>query len=297
MNFPTPHTVDIRGGGYNAPAPGSYAYAIKENCLSDRSLHTTINRRQRNGWTTEIQECHRLVSRQLEDLTQLEIYNTAPWEQLPYECRIDWIKEGTEVLKERSLAYISSQPDDNTYYTDGSCDGTRAAATVVHKKEKIINRLNDLASVLDAEMTAIRLALENARKTRDMITIRIDSLTAVNILSNRNLYLRTITSAIRDVASRLTQRPTINWIPAHTGIPGNEKDDQAAKAPNDTAYKRWSCHSGLKLLCKLGRTFPPPSMWARFTVFGHAGHADPLDGWRCCSQKQVLLRPIQVRQL
>ena len=30
-------------------------------------LHITINRRQRNGWTTEIQECHRLVSRQLED--------------------------------------------------------------------------------------------------------------------------------------------------------------------------------------------------------------------------------------
>ena len=26
-------------------------------------------------------------------------------------------------------------------------------------------------------------------------------------------------------------------------------------ASNDTAYKRWSCHSGLKLLCKLCRTF------------------------------------------
>ena len=41
---------------------------------------------------------------------------------------------------------------------------------------------------------------------------------------------------------------------------------------------------------------PAPAMGARFTVFGHAGHADPLDGWRCCTQKQVMSRPIQVRQ-
>ena len=31
-------------------------------------------------------------------------------------------------------------------------------------------------------------------------------------------------------------------------------------APNDTASKRWSCHSGLKLLCELCRTSPPPAM-------------------------------------
>ena len=101
----------------------------------------------------------RLVSRQLEDPTQLEIDNTAPWEQLPYECRIDWTKEGTEILEQRSPEYIRSQPDDNTYYTDGSNDGSRVAAAVVHKKEDLIIRLNDSASVLDAEMTAIRLAL------------------------------------------------------------------------------------------------------------------------------------------
>ena len=33
-----------------------------------------------------------------------------------------------------------------------------------------------------------------------------------------------------------------------------------------------------KLLCKLGRTFPPPSLGARFAVFGQAGHAYPA-GW------------------
>ena len=67
-------------------------------------------------------------------------------------------------------------------------------------------------------------------------------------------------------------------------------------APNDTAYKRWSCHSGLKLLCKLCRTSPPPAMGPDLPFFGHAGHADPLNGWRCCSQKQVMSRSIQVRQ-
>ena len=69
-------------------------------------------------------------------------------------------------------------------------------------------------------------------------------------------------------------------------------DDQK-RHPNDTTYKRWSCHSGHKLLCNLCRTFPPPAMGGPiYHYFGHAGRADPLDGWRCCSQKRVMSRPI-----
>ena len=44
-------------------------------------------------------------------------------------------------------------------------------------------------------------------------------------------------------------------------------EDLMVGAPNDTAYKWWSCQSGPTLLCKLRRTFPPPAMGARFTVF------------------------------
>ena len=40
------------------------------------------------------------------------------------------------------------------------------------------------------------------------------------------------------------------------------------EAPNDTAYKRWSCHSELKLLCKLCRTSPPPAMGPDLPFFG-----------------------------
>ena len=49
-------------------------------------------------------------------------------------------------------------------------------------------------------------------------------------------------------------------------------------APNDTAYKRWSCHSGFKLLCKLCRTSPPPAMGVRFTVFWACRPCGPA-GW------------------
>ena len=100
---------------------------------------------------------------------------------------------------------------------------------VAHKEEEINIRLNDSASVLDAEMTSISVALEDASEIGDKITIHTDTLTAVNILNNRKLDLNTITRAIRGAPSRITQRPTINWIPAHTGIPGNEIADQTAK--------------------------------------------------------------------
>ena len=44
---------------------------------------------------------------------------------------------------------------------------------------------------------------------------------------------------------------------------------RVTSAPNDTAYKRWSCHCGLKLLCKLCRT--RPQQWGpNLPFFGHA---------------------------
>ena len=61
------------------------------------------------------------------------------------------------------------------------------AGEIVHNDECIIIRLNEFASVLDAELTAIRLAQEDAIETRDNITIHTRYLTAVNILNNRKL--------------------------------------------------------------------------------------------------------------
>ena len=72
-------------------------------------------------------------------------------------------------------------------------------------------------------------------------------------------------------------------------------DDFDAEAPNDTAYTRWSCHSGLPIPVQIVSTPPAPSMETPLPLFGQDGHADPLDGWQCCSLKWAMSRLIQVR--
>ena len=71
-----------------------------------------------------------------------------------------------------------------------------------------------------------------------------------------------------------------DWLPQNTGGPGHWRGEirWVQWAPNDTAYKWWSCHSRLKLLCKLCRTSPPPAMGARFTVFWACRPCGPA-GW------------------
>ena len=101
-----------------------------------------------------------------------------------------------EILKERSLECICCQPYDNTYYTDGSSDGTRIVVAVVQKEEEISIRLNDAALV-------------GASETRDNVTVHTNSLTHVNLLNTRKLDLNTIARTIRDAVSRITQSPNV----------------------------------------------------------------------------------------
>ena len=77
-----------------------------------------------------------------------------------------------------------------------------------------------------------------------------------------------------------------------------------SKAPNDTARLQTTQPTSCGAVtadssCCANCVEPPrPQQWGPdLPFFGHAGHADPLYGWRCCSQNRVMLRPIQVRQL
>ena len=59
----------------------------------------------------------------------------------------------------------------------------------------------------------------------------------------------------------------------YTLVLTEDNDELNEMAPNDTAYKRLSCHSGYKLLFKLCRKLPPPTLGAIFSrMAGVASH-------------------------
>ena len=105
-------------------------------------------------------QCYNILSNHLEEDAPVVAVPMAPWDELPYICRVDWSKDTSDTLCQRALMYISRQHPDTTiaYYTDGSSDGQHVAAAYVREEEESVRRLNDSASVMDAEMMAILMA-------------------------------------------------------------------------------------------------------------------------------------------
>lgn len=119
---------------------------------------------------------------------------------------------------------------------DGSIDQSsgKAGAAMVTDTTSIAHRLSNGASILQAELYAIKLALTYAPTTEHtIIHILTDSLSAVYALQKTyhldNVHLLTT------ILFKLTQLEnqgksiTFRWIPSHVNILGNDLADLAAK--------------------------------------------------------------------
>ena len=71
-----------------------------------------------------------------------------------------------------------------TYYTDGSVSDGRAAAAFICNTETIHYRLNNGASILQAELVAIKGALQHALQTPTSAAIYTDSLAAIQTIED-----------------------------------------------------------------------------------------------------------------
>ena len=119
---------------------------------------------------------------------------------------------------------------DHVYYTDGSVSGRLASSAfcINHYSKGV--RLGDGSTILQAELTAIHLALEHAFfQGNGQTVIHTDSLAAIHFLNKRipidNVLLY---NNVMEAATRLPRPPILNWVPSHVGLEGNELADEAA---------------------------------------------------------------------
>lgn len=117
-------------------------------------------------------------------------------------------------------------------YTDGSKTPVGTAYAVITPDTTIANKINNSASVLTSELTAIYKALEYIdTKQETEFIIFSDSQSAIQAISDFSSNDELI-QIIQDLYMHQQNTDKIvylSWIPAHIGVSGNEKADLEAK--------------------------------------------------------------------
>ncbi|XP_068203580.1 uncharacterized protein [Palaemon carinicauda] len=125
---------------------------------------------------------------------------------------------------------------DNVYYTDGSVDREVpvAAAAVYSPHFSACWRISNNASTLQTELVAILKALTHTLTSQGNTSIHTDSRGAMATIRSKDIRENTlIISSIRQIAHTYdlqNRQVTLNWIPNHIGILGNEKSRSISKA-------------------------------------------------------------------
>ncbi|XP_035774767.1 uncharacterized protein LOC118457361 [Anopheles albimanus] len=119
-------------------------------------------------------------------------------------------------------------------YTDGSLTDAACGIGIVMQQPGVIRewayKLSRRVAISTAELTAIDKALQLAiTRNSHMPIIYTDSKASCEILKNA-LESDFVEETINNILSNcIYTNATIQWIPSHVGIPGNEKADMLAK--------------------------------------------------------------------
>lgn len=180
--------------------------------------------------------CEKALGREMiESLELRKPFLTPTWWQPP-EMHISSSAEIARAKHDQTL----SRNLGPIFYTDGSAvNGKVGAVAIQHgtpaTRQTFLGRAPE-ATVFLAELQGIDMALEMALIARpqpgEEVTIFSDSQAALKAIGGSDGSGQQILGGIIDSCADLRNRGarvTIHWIPAHQGIPGNERADKAAK--------------------------------------------------------------------
>ena len=188
----------------------------------------------------------------LDNRRPMSFFQVAPWQQdlggttvLPLLPGIKDKHTDPEVIKRAAAAQIRSLGADLVIYTDGSAsEGNKdgGAAAVVTRGDPTLPVVLDtkmkrgaaVTSSFDEEDRAMNIAIDylttsNIGMNADKIAIVTDSQSLCAALLGIDPELELLRFRLRCLNRPLT----IQWVPGHAGVPGNELADEAAKKAAD----------------------------------------------------------------
>jgi ribonuclease HI len=128
---------------------------------------------------------------------------------------------------------LSQFPSHNPVYTDGSLRGALCGAGAWSPTFSLMARLPPGSSVFTAELYAIYMTLTYLSLLPGKFIIFTDSLSSVSALRSVCRSSHYLVFRIAEILQSSSAKYTIEWVPSHQGIEGNERADGFARQACD----------------------------------------------------------------